>query len=132
MSSPFSQILSGLDRTLYLAENEHFIAVLERQPLVVGHTVLISKRFEDHLFDLSEGELASLGVFSKHIANAIQKVIRSEKVGMAALGLQTRHAHVHLVPINSPDDLNFTRAKLSPTTDELVEVLAKIKAVLKS
>lgn len=127
MPSPFESILQGHDRTWMIGENDHFIAVLEKRPLVLGHVILISKRIEDHLYDLPDLELSTLMVFSKQIAHAIQKVISCKKIGTAVIGLETRHAHLHLVPISSADDLNFTRPKLSPSEEELRETLNQIK-----
>lgn len=130
MSSPFAAILQRTDRTLVIAENEHWIAVLERKPLALGHVLVISKREEDHLFDLSGNELSSMMTLSKVIAHVIQKEITCRKVGMAAIGLETRHAHLHLVPISSADDLNFTRMKLQPDEKTLLEIAARFKNAL--
>lgn len=115
---------------MVIAENEHFIAVLEKKPLVLGHVILISKRAEDNVFDLANEELATLMVFSKRVSKAIQKTIPCRKVGVAVIGLETRHAHMHLVPINSADDLNFTRAKLEVDDAQLAETLNAIKTNL--
>jgi histidine triad (HIT) family protein len=130
MNSPFATILLGQDRSLVIGENAHFIAVLEKKPLVLGHVVVIAKRNEDALYDLPDEELATLLVFSKRIAQAMKAVIACQKIGTAVLGLETRHAHLHLVPISSADDLNFTRAKLSPSEEELKKVRDQIKASL--
>ena len=127
MNSPFASVLDGSQTQWVLTENEFFIAVLETKPLVLGHVVMISRTAEDDLFDLAEDALASLLTFSKPIAKAIQKAVPCRKVGIAVIGLETRHAHLHLVPIQSADDLNFTRAKLSVSEDELRDVLLKIR-----
>jgi histidine triad (HIT) family protein len=127
MNYPFAAILDGKDRSLVIAESDHFVAVLDKKPLVLGHTLIISKRIEDHLFDLSNEELGSIMQFAKSIAAAIRTVAECKKVGVAVIGLETRHAHMHLVPINSADDLNFTRVKLSPSEEELAIMLEKIK-----
>ena len=128
MSSPFSQFLSKTDTSLTLAENEHFLAVLEANPLVLGHVVVIAKREVDDLLALEDQELASLLIFSKRIAQAISAQVKCEKVGVAALGLQTRHAHLHLVPVSTADDLNFTREKLKPTREVLLSLAKSIKS----
>ena len=130
MNSPFASILQGTDRSMVVAENEHFIAVLEKKPLVLGHVILISKRLEDNVFDLPSEELATLMVFSKRVSYAIQKTIPCRKVGVAVIGLETRHAHMHLVPIHSADDLNFTRPKLDVAEAQLIETLNALKTNL--
>lgn len=130
MNSPFTKILDGSDRTLVIAENAHFIAVLDAHPLVLGHTILISKLNEDDLMDLPDAALETLMPFAKQIAKAMKQAISCRKVGTAVIGLETRHAHLHLVPLQSANDLNFTREKLSPTPTELGTVLAKIKSAL--
>jgi histidine triad (HIT) family protein len=130
MNSPFAQVLQGHDRKWVIAENEHFVAVLEKRPLVLGHVILISKRMEDHLFNLADEELSSMMVLSKRIAHVLQKVIPCKKIGTSVIGLETRHAHLHLVPICSADDLNFTRTKLSPSDETLQETLNKITKAL--
>jgi histidine triad (HIT) family protein len=127
MTSPFSDLISGKDRKWAIAENEHFIAVLETKPLRLGHVVVVSKVEKDALFDLDSDALQSLLVFAKPIAKAIQGAVPCRKVGIAVIGLETRHAHLHLVPIDSADDLNFTRAKLLPSEDELQKTLASIR-----
>jgi histidine triad (HIT) family protein len=128
--SPFAAILSGETKEQVIAENDFFIAVLETKPLVVGHVVVIAKQVKDDLFDLPAVELATLLVFAQPIAHAIRAAILCRKVGVAVLGLQTQHAHLHLVPIASADDLNFTRPKLTPTFAELKDALQNIRAAL--
>ena len=130
MDFPFKTLLDGSDRKWMLAENDFFIAILESVPMQLGHVVIVSKIAEDHLLRLPDAALASLLVFSKPIARAIERVIACEKVGVAVIGLQTRHAHLHLVPIHSADDLNFSREKrfvpeseLRATFRELLEIL---------
>jgi histidine triad (HIT) family protein len=130
MASPFSLILEGKDIDFVIAENPFFIAVLEKNPLVLGHVVVIAKREVNDVFDLQEDELRSILIFAKPIAQAIRGAVPCVKVGMAVVGLQTRHAHLHLVPIQTAADLDFTRPKLSPEEGSLREVLSKIRAGL--
>lgn len=130
MNAPFESVLDGSHSLWVISENQHFIAILETKPLVLGHVVVISKKAEDHLFDLEEDALASLLNFSKPIAKAIEKSVKCRKVGVAVIGLEMRHAHLHLVPINSADDLNFTRTKLSVSDEALRAVLRKIRQSL--
>jgi len=130
MISPFQALLEGKDREFVILETAEFIAVLEKKPLVLGHTILISKNFQDDLFGLSEQDLSALMPFAQKISHSIRNSVVCKKVGVAVIGLETTHAHLHLVPINSADDLNFTRAKLSPSPLELENMLIKIKTNL--
>ncbi|MBC7397768.1 MAG: HIT family protein [Bdellovibrionales bacterium] len=129
MSSPFSSLLLGEDLSLVIAESAYFIAALEKWPIVAGHVLIISKQTEDDLFDLDDASLASMLLFAKPIAKAMKKLFPCKKVGIAVLGLETRHAHVHLVPLNSPEDLNFTRAKLTPDPKALITFAEELKAL---
>jgi histidine triad (HIT) family protein len=126
----FETLLQGSDATMVIDENQYFLAALERKPLAVGHVVVISKRAGDDLFDLNADELSSLMNFAQPIARAIRKAIACQKVGVAVIGLETRHAHLHLVPISSADDLNFTRPKLAVTENQLIDVAEKIRVQL--
>ena len=130
MNSPFSQILDGSDRTLLIAETDFFFAILEKSPLSPGHAVILSKRQEDDFFDLNNEELTEIMPFAKRLSAALRKTIPCRKVGISVIGLETRHAHLHLVPIHSANDLNFTRPKLSPSPDELMSLLNQIKSHL--
>ncbi|MBC7387447.1 MAG: HIT family protein [Cryobacterium sp.] len=130
MTSPFSRLIDGSDREWILTENEYFLAVLETKPLVLGHVVVVAKEAKDGLFDLADGALSSLLVFSKPIAKAIEMSVTCKKVGVAVIGLETRHAHLHLVPISSAQDLNFTREKLRLEECELIEIRERIRASL--
>ncbi len=130
MSSPFTPIIVANDSPRILFQDERFIALLEEKPLVLGHTIIVPKREEDYVFDLSDDEISGMMVFSKRIAAAIKKVVPCKKIGIAVIGLEVRHAHLHLVPISSADDLNFTRAKLSPSANELSEMAKKIRSKL--
>jgi len=117
--SHFDPYLKGEKPEFVIAENESFIAILEEKPLVLGHCVVIPKREEDSLMSLSDEEISEMMIFAKPVALAIQKTVPCQKIGIAALGLQVRHAHLHLVPINSADDLNFTRTKLEVSSETL-------------
>ena len=130
MENHFAPFLNGSKSQFVLAENERFMAVLEENPLASGHSVVFPKRVEDFVFDLSDDELSGLMLFSKKIAHAIQKVVPCKKVGVAVIGLQVRHAHVHLVPIQSADDLNFTKSKLTVDVHELLSMVTLIRTVL--
>ena len=118
----FSKIIAGDIPSYKIAENEHFYAFLDIFPLVRGHVLVVPKIETDHLFDLPDNDLAQILIFAKPIAHAIEKVFPCNRCGISVMGFEVPHAHIHLVPIDSADDLNFTRAKLSPTPEELQQV----------
>ncbi|MEY2595484.1 MAG: hypothetical protein RI965_756 [Bacteroidota bacterium] len=119
MASIFSKIIQGEIPSYKIAENEQFYAFLDVFPLVHGHTLVVPKIETDYIFDLSEQELKEILLFAQPIAKAIEKAFPCKRCGVSVIGLEVPHAHVHLVPINSADDLNFTRPKLKPTQEEL-------------
>lgn len=119
MASIFAKIIQGEIPSYKIAENEKFYAFLDVFPLVHGHTLVVPKRETDYIFDLSENELKEILLFAQPIAKAIEKAFPCKRCGVSVIGLEVPHAHVHLVPINSADDLNFTRPKLKPTQEEL-------------
>jgi histidine triad (HIT) family protein len=128
MATIFSKIVSGEIPCYKIAENDEFLAFLDISPLAKGHTLVIPKREIDYLFDLSEGELAALMVFARKVALAIGKVIPCKKVGVAVIGLEVPHAHVHLVPINQIYDIDFKQPKLKISPEEFNEIAEKIRA----
>lgn len=115
----FSRIVKGEVPSYKIAENERYYAFLDIFPLAEGHVLVIPKREEDKFFDLSEKELAELLVFARPIAKALERVFPCDRCGMAVVGLEVPHAHLHLVPINNSDDLNFTRGKLKLSPERL-------------
>lgn len=128
MASIFSRIISGELPAHVVADNEHFLAFLDISPLSTGHTLVIPKKEVDYLFDLDDAQLSGLMLFAKKVAKGIDAVTACERVGVTVIGLEVPHAHIHLIPINSVDDMNFSRMKLSPSKEELVETAKKIKA----
>lgn len=130
MASIFSRIIKGEIPSYKIAENDLFYAFLDAYPLVMGHTLVVPKKETDYIFDLSEEELTQILVFSKPIAKAIEKAFPCQRCGISVVGLEVPHAHVHLVPLDSADDLNFTRGKLSPTPEQLKEAQQKILSQL--
>ena len=124
----FSKIIAGEIPCYKIAENEQFFAFLDIFPLVKGHVLVIPKVEVDHFFDLPEDYLAQMLLFAKPIAKAIEKAFPCNRCGISVVGLEVPHAHMHLVPINSADDLNFTRGKLSLSQEELVSVQQSILA----
>jgi histidine triad (HIT) family protein len=130
MSSIFSKIIREEIPSFKIAENERFYAFLDVFPLVPGHTLVVPKKETDYIFDLSDDELSEILSFSRPIAKAIEKAFPCKRCGIAVIGLEVPHAHVHLVPMNSADDLNFTREKLKPTQEALLAAQSLILAHL--
>lgn len=126
----FSKIIAGEIPSYKIAENEHFFAFLDIFPLAEGHVLVVPKHETDNLFDLSDEYLSGILLFSRPIAKAIEKAFPCNRCGISVVGLEVPHAHVHLIPINSADDLNFTRAKLKLSPEELKAVQQKILAEL--
>jgi len=126
----FSKIIAGDIPSYKIAENEHFFAFLDIEPLVPGHVLVVPKTEVDKVFDLPDDYLAGILVFAKPIARAIEKAFDCKRCGISVVGLEVPHAHVHLLPINSANDLNFTRHKSKATSEELKAVQEKILAHL--
>lgn len=130
MASIFSKIIAGEIPCHKVAENDSCFAFMDIMPLAMGHVLVVPKVEVDRYFDLDESTLSELTVFSKKIAGAIEKAVPCNRVGVAVIGLEVPHAHVHLIPLNSVEDINFERPKLKVSNDELAELAAKIKAEL--
>ncbi|UZR93735.1 HIT family protein [Chondrinema litorale] len=130
MASIFTKIVNGEIPSHKIAENDKFLAFLDVFPLREGHTLVIPKQEVDYIFDLDDDLLADLMVFSKKVAKAIKLAIPCKRIGIAIVGLEVPHAHQHLVPLDSIDDINFTRPKLKPTQEELKATAEKIKTFL--
>lgn len=126
MSSIFSKIIMGDIPSYKIAENNDFFAFLDIFPLTEGHVLVVPKVEVDKAFDVDDSILGEWLLFAKPIAHAIEKAFPCNRCGMAILGLEVPHAHMHLVPINSSDDLNFTRPKLKMDEAQLEEVQQKI------
>ena len=119
MPSIFSQIIDGQIPCFRIEENNEFLAFLDINPLVVGHVLVIYKQEIDYIFDLDDDVLGRMLVFSKKVAKRIKSKIQCQKIGLSIIGLEVPHAHIHLVPIESADYLNFTRPKLTLSSDQL-------------
>jgi histidine triad (HIT) family protein len=130
MASIFSRIVSGEIPCYKIAEESHYLAFLDINPLMEGHTLVIPKREVDYIFDLSEEELAGLMSFARRVALAIEKVVPCERIGVAVIGLEVPHAHVHLVPINGLYDIDFRKPKLRLSNDEFMSIAERIRAAL--
>ena len=131
MASIFSKIVSGEIPCHKIAETENCLAFLDVFPLVEGHVLVIPKKEVDYIFDMDDELFSELQLFSKKVAKAIQKVISCKRIGVAVIGLEVPHAHIHLVPINHVGDINFERPKLNPTKEELEATAHLIREALK-
>ncbi|MBQ9585117.1 MAG: HIT family protein [Muribaculaceae bacterium] len=131
MASIFSRIVAGEIPSYKIAEDEHYYAFLDINPVASGHTLVIPKREEDYIFDLSDEELAGLMVFAKRVAAAIKAAIPCVKVGVTVLGLEVPHAHVHLVPLKKESDMNFFKQKLTLPQEEMEDICKKISEQFK-
>ncbi len=130
MSTIFSKIVSGEIPCHKIYEDEYHLAFLDIMPLVMGHVLCIPKKEVDYIYDLSPSELTALWAFTQPVANAVKQAISCKRVGVAVIGLEVPHAHVHLVPLNEVGDINFTRPKLKPTPEELNQIAEEIKRFL--
>ncbi len=128
----FSKIIAGEIPSYKIAENEKFFAFLDIFPLRPGHVLVVPKKEIDNLFDLPAEYLAEMLLFARPIAKAIEKAFRCNRCGMSVIGLEVPHAHIHLVPINSSQDLNFTQHKGRASEESLKKVQEKILAELRS
>lgn len=126
----FTKIIRGEIPSYKIDENDRFYAFLDIFPLVEGHVLVVPKREEDRFFDLTREELSEILVFAQPIARAIEKAFPCKRCGMSVVGLEVPHAHLHLLPINDSDDLNFTRKKLQPTPEQLSQIQNKIVGAL--
>ena len=130
MATIFSRIVAGEIPCYKVAENDKFFAFLDINPLVKGHTLVIPKQEVDYIFDLSNEDLAAMHVFAKKVALAIGKAFPCKKVGMAVLGLEVPHAHIHLIPMQSEKDMLFSNPKLQLSDDEFKAVAEAIRTAL--
>lgn len=130
MPSIFSKIIDGEIPAHVVAETTEFLAFLDINPLTMGHVLVIPKKEVDYIFDMDEESYFGLTLFAKIVAAGIKKAFPCIKVGMAVIGLEVPHAHIHLVPLNTMNDINFSKQKLNPTQEELEEAAARIKAQL--
>jgi histidine triad (HIT) family protein len=130
MASIFTRIIQGEIPCYKIAESEDFFAFLDINPLAKGHTLVIPKQETDYYFDLQDDILAEMQVFAKKIALAIDQVMVCKRVGVVVLGLEVPHAHIHLIPINSLYDIEFSKPKLQLTQEEFQEIAARIRSAL--
>lgn len=126
MSSIFTKIINQEIPSFKIAENEKFYAFLDINPLAEGHTLVIPKLEVDYIFDIQDELLAEMMLFAKSVAKKVEKAIPCERIGVTVIGLEVPHAHIHLIPINSVEDMNFSKPKLNPTQVELAITQSKI------
>ncbi len=130
MPSIFTRIVLGEIPCHKILEDSRYLAFLDIMPLAVGHTLVVPKQEIDYMFDLDDELLAGLHVFSKKVAKALQAAVPCLRIGTAVIGLEVPHAHLHLIPMNSMADVNFSRPKLKPTAEELAALAEAVRAKL--
>jgi len=130
MASIFTKIIEGEIPCYKIAENEQFLAFLDVFPLVHGHILVVPKKETDYIFDIDDAELSAMMLFAKKIAKAQKAAVPCKRIGVAVIGLEVPHAHIHLVPMNTANDVNFTQPKIKPTPQELADMAERIKAKL--
>lgn len=130
MASIFTRIISGEIPSYKIAEDENYFAFLDINPVAPGHTLVVPKKEVDYLFNLDDELYSGLMLFSKKVAVAIEKAIPCKRIGVTVIGLEVPHAHVHLIPLNSMRDINFSLPKMNPSAEELKEVQKKIVAFI--
>ena len=130
MASIFSRIVAGEIPSYKVAEDDRHYAFLDISPVAAGHTLVIPKREVDYIFDLSDEEYAALQLFAKKVAGAIKKAVPCKRVGVAVMGLEGPHAHIHLVSINREADMNFFGEHLSMQPEEMASMAASIAAAM--
>lgn len=128
MASIFSKIVSGEIPAYKIAENEDYLAFLDINPLKEGHTLVIPKKETDYIFNIPAEEYKSLWSFAQEVAHKIEKAIPCSRIGVAVVGLEVPHAHIHLIPINSVADMNFANPKLNISQERLAEIAAQINS----
>lgn len=126
MASIFTKIISGEISSYKIAEDENFYAFLDIFPLAKGHTLVIPKKETDYIFDIDNDQYQKLFLFAKKVAISIGNVIPCQKVGLTVIGLEVRHAHIHLIPINSIYDMDFKKEKLKLEKEEFIDIAEKV------
>ena len=124
----FSKIIKGDIPSYKVAEDENFYAFLDINPVAKGHTLVVPKKEIDYIFDQTDADLAAHTLFAKRVAAAIRKAIPCKRVGVAVMGLEVPHAHIHLIPLNEEGDMDFRKEHLKLSADEMQDICAKIAA----
>ena len=131
MSSIFTKIIKREIPAYIVAEDEHHIAFLDINPVAIGHTLVVPKQEVDYIFDLDDNALSRLNLFAKKVAKGLEKAVPCRRIGISVIGLEVPHTHVHLVPLNSMQDINFSKPKLSPPKEELEQIAKQIQNNIK-
>ncbi len=127
MASIFSRIIAGEIPCHKIAETDHYLAFLDVRPLAEGHTLVIPKKEVDYIFDIEDDHLAGMMVFAKGVAHAIKSCVPCRRIGVAVIGLEVPHAHIHLVPIHQVGDLSFGRPPLNLSQEKMAEIAANVR-----
>jgi histidine triad (HIT) family protein len=130
MATIFTRIIQGEIPCHKVAEDAQYLAFLDIQPLAEGHVLVIPKVEVDYIFDLEDDVLAGLMLFAKKIAPAIKKAVPCKRLGVSVIGLEVPHTHIHLIPMNEVGDMNFSKRKLNPSSQDLADTAAAIRAFL--
>lgn len=130
MASIFTKIVNREIPGHIVAENDRFLAFLDINPLVEGHCLVIPKQEIDYIFDMPDELLADFHLFAKKVAKGLEKVVPCIRIGVSVIGVEVPHAHIHLIPLNSIDDINFSRPKLNPSEEELAVLADKVRGVV--
>ena len=128
MATIFSRIVKGEIPCYKIAEDEQFFAFMDINPVAVGHTLVIPKREDDYIFNLEDDEIGAMMVFAKKVAKAIEKAVPCKRIGVAVIGLEVPHAHIHLIPINQEGDMDFKKEHVHMSDEEFREVQQRIVA----
>ena len=126
MASLFSKIIEGEIPCYKVAENDSFLAFLDIMPIKEGHVLVVPKVETDYIFDIDDNQLGEMMVFAKYVAKKIEKVFTCNRIGVTVIGLEVPHAHIHLIPIDKLDDMNFAKPKLSLNANQLTEIAKKL------
>jgi histidine triad (HIT) family protein len=128
MATVFTKIINGEIPCYKIAEDENYFAFLDINPLRAGHTLVVPKKETDYIFDLEDDQLAGIMLFSKKVGVAIKNVFPCNRIGVAILGLEVPHAHIHLVPMDTMEDINFRNPKLKFSSEEFKDIASKIRS----
>ena len=126
MATIFSRIVKGEIPCYKIAEDEHFFAFMDINPVAVGHTLVIPKREDDYIFNLEDDEIGAMMVFAKKVAKAIEKAVPCKRIGVAVIGLEVPHAHIHLIPISKEGDMDFKKEHVHMSEEEFLAVQKRI------
>jgi histidine triad (HIT) family protein len=130
MASIFSKIVAGEIPCFKVAENDEFLAFLDIMPLREGHTLVIPKKETDYIFDIADDELGRMMMFAKKVAAGIKANIQCKRIGVTVIGLEVPHAHIHLIPLDNVDDINFSKPKLTLPKEDMAALAIKISEAI--